>query len=66
MNALEKQLDPAKFQRLHRSTIVNLDRIKELQPHAHGDYAVILQDGTPLKLSRSYRPKLEAALGRSI
>jgi two-component system LytT family response regulator len=66
MNALEKQLDPRKFQRVHRSTIVNLDRIKELQPHAHGDYTVILHDGTPLKLSRGYRPKLEAALGRSI
>jgi two-component system LytT family response regulator len=66
MNALEKQLDPRKFQRLHRSTIVNLDRIKEMQPHAHGDYTVILHDGTPLKLSRGYRPKLEAALGRSL
>jgi two-component system LytT family response regulator len=66
MNRLEKQLDPAQFQRLHRSTIVNLDRIKELQPNAHGDYTVILKDGTQLKLSRSYRPKLEAALGRSL
>lgn len=66
MNGLEKQLDPCKFQRLHRSTIVNLDRIKELQPHVHGDYTVILQDGIQLKLSRSYRPKLEAALRRSI
>jgi two-component system LytT family response regulator len=66
MNALEKQLDPRKFQRVHRSTIVNLDRIKELQPHAHGDYSIILQDGTPLKLSRSYRLKLESALGRSL
>ncbi|MCG3118258.1 MAG: Transcriptional regulatory protein BtsR [bacterium] len=66
MNTLEKQLDPRKFQRLHRSTIVNLDRLKELQPHTHGDYTVTLQDGTALKLSRSYRPKLEAALGRSL
>ncbi len=66
MNGLEQQLDPRKFQRIHRSTIVNLDRLKELQPHVHGDYAVILQDGTQLKLSRSYRPKLEAALGRSL
>jgi two-component system LytT family response regulator len=66
MNNLEKQLDSKKFQRIHRSTIVNLDRVKELQPHAHGDYTVILQNGVQLKLSRSYRPKLEAALGRSI
>jgi len=66
MNTLEKQLDPQKFQRIHRSTIVNLDRLKELQPHVHGDYTVILHDGTQLKLSRSYRPKLEAGLGRSL
>lgn len=66
MNSLEQQLDPRKFQRIHRSTIVNLDRLKELQPHVHGDYAVILHDGTQLKLSRGFRPKLEAALGRSL
>ncbi len=66
MNELEKQLDPAKFSRIHRSTIVHLDRIKELQPQAHGDYVVILQNGAHLKLSRSYRPKLESALGRSL
>ncbi|MGH7449773.1 MAG: LytR/AlgR family response regulator transcription factor [bacterium] len=66
MNALEQQLDPHKFQRIHRSTIVNLDRLKELQSHVHGDYTVILHDGTQLKLSRGYRPKLEAALGRSL
>jgi two-component system LytT family response regulator len=66
MNALGKQLDPRKFQRVHRSTFVNLDRIRELQPHAHGDYTIILHDGTPLKLSRGYRPKLEAALGHSL
>ena len=66
MNELEKQLDPAKFSRIHRSTIVNLDRIRELQPHVHGDYAVILQNGAQLKLSRSYRPKLECLLGRCL
>ncbi len=66
MNTLEKQLDPQKFQRIHRSTIVNLDRLKELQPHVHGDYTVILHDGTQLKLSRGFRPKLEAALGRTL
>ncbi len=66
MNALEKRLDPIKFQRIHRSTIVNLDRIKELLPHAHSDYIVVLHDGTRLKLSRSYRQKLEAVLGHSL
>jgi two-component system LytT family response regulator len=66
MNGLEKQLDPIKFQRIHRSTIVNLDRIKELQPHVHGDYVVVLHDGAQLKMSRSHRPKLESALGHSL
>ncbi|UCC75161.1 MAG: response regulator transcription factor [Gemmatimonadota bacterium] len=63
MKRLEEQLDPAKFVRTHRSTIVNLDRIKELHPYFHGDYRIILKDGTELKLSRSRRQALEARLG---
>jgi len=66
MNALERKLNPEKFQRIHRSTIISLDRIKELQPFLNGDYVVTLRDGTELKMSRSYRPKIEAALGGSI
>lgn len=54
--------DPARFVRIHRSTIVNLERIGELQPYFHGEYAVILRDGTRLKLSRGYHERLEAAL----
>jgi two-component system LytT family response regulator len=59
MNGIEGRLDPDKFLRIHRSTIVNVDRIKELQPWFHGDYAVILSDGTRLTLSRSHREKLQ-------
>ena len=59
MNAIETRLDRDKFLRIHRSTIVNLDRIKELQPWFRGDYLVILQDGTQLTLSRGYREKLQ-------
>ena len=59
MNAIETRLDKDKFLRIHRSTIVNLDRVKELQPWFRGDYLVILQDGTQLTLSRSYREKLQ-------
>ena len=62
MNELEAKLDPEKFLRIHRSTIVNIDRIKELHPHFNGDYLVILHDGTELKLSRSRRQQLQAAL----
>ena len=62
MNDLEVQLDPAKFVRIHRSIIVNLDRIKELHPHFNGDYIVVLEDGRQLRLSRSRREQLEARL----
>jgi two-component system, LytTR family, response regulator len=64
MNDLEDRLDPAKFVRIHRSTIVNLDRIKELHPHFNGDYIVVLDDGRQLRLSRTRREHLEARLSR--
>lgn len=64
MTSLEARLDPQQFMRISRSTIVNLERIKELQPMFHGDYAVILRGGTRLNLSRSYRDKLQHLLGR--
>jgi len=66
ITSLETQLDPKEFVRIHRSAIVRLDRIKELQPWSHGEYHVLLQDGTRLTLSRSYREKLQAALGNSL
>jgi len=66
MSALESQLDPQNFLRIHRSTIINRDRIRELQPQTHGDYTVVLQDGTQLRLSRSYRDKLSALFGQSL
>jgi two-component system, LytTR family, response regulator len=63
MNKLEARLNPEKFVRIHRSTIVNLERIKQLELMFHGDYVVILHDGTELTLSRSYRQKLQERLG---
>lgn len=63
MNALEACLDPRRFVRIHRSTIVRVDRIKELLPHFNGEYVVILKDGAKLKLSRSYLETARAALG---
>lgn len=62
MHDLEVQLDPEKFVRIHRSIIVNLDRIKELHPHFNGDYIVVLEDGRQLRLSRSRREQLEGRL----
>lgn len=66
IGSLESQLNPKKFLRIHRSTIVNLDKIHELQPWFHGEYRVILKNGTQLMLSRSHREKLNEALGRSL
>jgi two-component system LytT family response regulator len=63
MAALAARLAPARFRRIHRSTIVNLDRIKELQPSFRGDYVVILRDGTRLTLSRNYREELPELFG---
>jgi len=64
MAAMEDLLPPDRFMRISRSTIVNLDRIKELQPMFHGEYTVILRNGTRLTLSRSYREKLGQLLGK--
>ena len=64
MGNLERTLDPARFARIHRSTIVNLDRVREMQPWFSGEYIVLLVDGTKLKLSRWYRDRLEERLRR--
>jgi len=60
---LEQRLDSRRFLRIHRSTIVNADRIKELRPWFHGEYIVLLKDGTELTLSRTYREKILSLLG---
>jgi len=64
MKRLETQFDPGRFVRIHRSTMVNVERIRELQPYFRSEYVVILHDGTTLKLSRGYKDHLEAVLGR--
>lgn len=66
MNSLEESLDPARFVRVHRSSIVRLDFIRELQPYFRGEYVVLLQDGTKLRLSRSRRRRIEQALGQRL
>ena len=65
MNGIEARLDPRRFVRIHRSRIVNSDRIKELQPWFNGEYVVVLQNGTRLTLSRGYREKLQERLGKN-
>jgi two-component system LytT family response regulator len=65
MADLEEKLDPRKFLRIHRSTIINFDRVREMQRNVNGEYVVILKDGTQLKLSRSRRERLERFLMNS-
>lgn len=60
MNTLEKSLDPEVFARIHRSLIVNVKRIKELQPALHGEYVVTLHDGVRLQSGRVYSERLRA------
>lgn len=55
---LERKLDPAQFMRIHRSTIINLDRIGHIEPYGGSDYQVVLRDGTTLRVSRSARDRL--------
>ncbi|HVU16401.1 MAG TPA: LytTR family DNA-binding domain-containing protein [Candidatus Didemnitutus sp.] len=62
MGRLEEKLDPQQFIRIHRSTIVNLSRVKKLSPSFAGEYAVILHDGTKLRLSRGYHGRLQELL----
>jgi two-component system LytT family response regulator len=64
MAALEERLDSTRFIRIHRSTIVNADRLRKLSPSFEGEYAVVLQDGTKLRLSRGYHDRIMALLGR--
>ena len=66
MNAVEAQLPPDTFYRVHRCHIVNIERVKELQPWFNGEYVVILRTGAKLTLSRGYREKLQDRIGRPI
>ena len=55
MKDLERRLDPRKFQRVHRSTIVNLDQVRQVKPHTNGECFLVLSSGAEVKVSRSYR-----------
>jgi two-component system, LytTR family, response regulator len=66
MEGIERELDPQRFVRVHRSAIVQVDRIVELQPSFHGDFSIVLKDGSRLTLSRSYRDRVARVLGRPL
>jgi len=63
MSTLEGRLDPDRFFRIHRSHIVNIDSVQDLQPWAHGEYVVRLTSGVELTMTRSYRARLREKLG---
>lgn len=63
MNGIETRLDPQRFIRVHRSALVNIDAVKEVQPLFHGDYEVLLRMGSTVAIGRNYREKLMKALG---
>ena len=66
MSNLEEQLDPERFLRIHRSSIVNIDRIEQLQPWFRGDYLVLLRGGVKLTLSRGYRDRVQSLVGKGL
>jgi two-component system LytT family response regulator len=63
---LEKRLDPQRFVRIHRSAIVNIDRVSRLEPMSHGEFDVVMRSGARVKLSRTYRAQVELRLGQSL
>ena len=66
LNELAGHLDPLRFIRVHRSAIVNIDSILQLQPISHGEFEIVLKDGHRSRLSRTYRTQLEKRLGQSL
>ena len=65
MRALEQRLDPKRFVRVHRSTIVNVERIKEIRAQTHGEHLILMESGQILNLSRSYRDKVHDLILRA-
>jgi two-component system LytT family response regulator len=66
LNELADCLDPLRFVRVHRSAIVNIDSILELQPISHGEFEIVMKDGHRSRVSRTYRAQLEKRLGQSL
>ena len=65
LQALEQKMDATKFLRIHRSFLINRDHLVRVETALYGDYSVFMSDGSKLRLSRTYRPKLKSLLGRS-
>jgi two-component system LytT family response regulator len=66
LSELARRLDPVRFVRVHRSAIVNIESIVQLEPVSHGEFEVVLKDGSRSRISRTYRRQLEKRLGQSL
>ena len=66
LSDLESRLDPRSFIRIHRSAIVNIEKVVRMEPVSHGEFQVVMKSGARVKLSRSYRAHLEQRLGQSL
>jgi two-component system, LytTR family, response regulator len=66
LGAVTKRLDPFRFIRIHRSSVINLKSIVQLESTSHGEFEVLLKDGARLTLSRHYRAEVEKRLGQSL
>jgi two-component system LytT family response regulator len=66
LTEVERRLDPRRFVRIHRSTVVQVNRVRELEPWFHGDYVVVMQSGAKLRLSRTRREHVAKLLGRAL
>jgi len=66
LHELVKKLDPVHFVRIHRSTVVNIESILQLEPISHGEFEVVLKDGSRSRVSRNYRAELEKRLGQAL
>jgi two-component system LytT family response regulator len=66
LNDLAARLDPMRFVRVHRSAIVNIDSIVQLDPISHGEFEVVLKNGSRARVSRTYRAQLERRLGQTL
>ena len=66
LNELAGRLDPMRFIRVHRSAVVNMESIQQLEPISHGEFEVVLKNGSRSRVSRTYRAQLEKRLGQSL
>ncbi len=66
LNELDERLDPLRFVRIHRSAIVNIESVVQLEPISHGEFEAVLKDGSRPRISRSYRAQVEQRLGQSL